>query len=57
MKKLKGMSMEDMLMSAASEDLSGSGKSKGTARRFDKTKARKKAKLAKASRKKARKKR
>ncbi len=55
MKKMKGMSMEDMLMGAASEELAG-GKGKGTARHFDKAKARKKAKTAKEARKKSRRK-
>jgi hypothetical protein len=48
--------MEQMLAGAASGELENT-KSKGTARRFDKSKARKKSKLAKKARKKARKKR
>ncbi len=58
MKQLKGMDLGSMMagMGGAGEDGEPRDK-KATARRFDKSKARKKAKMAKAARKKSRKKR
>ena len=57
MKALKGMNMEEVFGGMAGPGADPEAKSKGTSRRFDKGKARKKAKMAKVARKKQKKKR